>query len=106
MSAGTPAIAAIAAVPSRSRTSRAAAGKPRSRRRINYGPELKARRKALGMTQRELGVALGRVGDRKGKPIPLATISRWEQGGTIEHPGMLFRALDSLEREKSAAAEE
>ncbi len=52
------------------------------------------------MTQRELGVALG----TKKKPVPLATISRWERGGTIEHPGMLFLALDALERQKHNGA--
>ena len=97
MNAATPALASAA--PRRKR-SRSAAGSSRSRRRINYGQQLNERRKALGMTQRELGEALG----SKGKPVPLATISRWERGGTIEHPGMLFRALDSLERERAENA--
>jgi len=84
--------------------------RPRSAKRarvINYGEELRRRRMALPctcgkhphMTQEELGVELG----SPGKPIRVATISRWELGGTIEHPGMLLHAMDAIRRRATAA---
>ena len=91
----TAAVSPTASSPSRRRRTKgrhAAAKVPGS---TNLGKQLKTRRKALDLTQKELGVLLG----TPKKPVPLATISRWERGGTIEHPGMLFLALDSLERQ-------
>ncbi|HEX8851267.1 MAG TPA: helix-turn-helix transcriptional regulator [Gemmatimonadaceae bacterium] len=86
-------------------TAHATPSRRRAVRHVNTidGPELKRRREALPctcgehehMTQKELGELLG----PPGKPIPLATISRWELGGTIEHPGTLARAMTQLESE-------
>lgn len=62
------------------------------------GKELKRRRERLGMTLKDLGAALG----SNGKPIPITTIWRWEDGFKIAHPRMLSRAMDSIEREAAA----
>jgi transcriptional regulator with XRE-family HTH domain len=59
------------------------------------GQKLKRfRRRTLGITQKKLGALLG----TPEKPVPHATISRWELFGRIEHPGMLFLALAELKR--------
>lgn len=62
-------------------------------KRKAFGAELKRRRLALGLTQTQLGVALGAAD----KPLSLHTVWRWESGGAIEHPGLLNLALDRLE---------
>lgn len=52
--------------------------------------ELRTRRIVLGLTQQQLGEALG---------VPRATIARWEQGVfPIQHPTMLALALEALAR--------
>lgn len=58
------------------------------------GEDLRQRRKALGLTQAQLGQALDR---------PQHTISRWERGDmAIESPGVLRFLLKCLEEDKSA----
>ena len=50
--------------------------------------ELRQRRQALGLTQKQLGEAIG---------VPDKTIARWEQGVfPIRHAVMLTLALDRL----------
>lgn len=50
--------------------------------------ELRTRRNALGLTQKQLGEAIA---------IPENTIARWEQGAMpIRHGALLSLALDAL----------
>lgn len=59
------------------------------------GEELRRRRRALGMSQAELGEHLD---------VPQNTMSRWELGAVrIERPRMLALALRALERETEHA---
>lgn len=51
--------------------------------------EVKAARRALGLTQQELA---GRLG------VEQSTVWRWEHGRAIEHPTMLRLALAALAR--------
>jgi DNA-binding transcriptional regulator YiaG len=60
------------------------------------GPDLQAIRETLGMTRRELAVALGYPDG----PHP-ATIYDWETDRVrIRHPEILRRAVRDLERER------
>ena len=56
--------------------------------------DIRARRDALGMTQRAMAEALG---------VPLNTYARWEQGARQpENPSLLRLALDHLALERTA----
>lgn len=56
--------------------------------------ELRARRQALGLSQKALAERLG---------VPQATVSRWETGHhRIEHPRLLALALDALDQARAA----
>lgn len=58
------------------------------------GPELKARRLALGLSQYDLGRLLG---------VTANTVARWERGEmAIGHPDLLRTALESLYQRKLA----
>lgn len=66
---------------------------------IDVTPEdLRRRRRALGMSQAELGLRLD---------VPQNTISRWELGTLkIERPAMLDLALRALEAEPRSGGRE
>ena len=56
--------------------------------------ELKARRTALGLTQRQLASAI---------EVAPNTVARWERGElAIDRPGVLRFLLDEMQRDKAA----
>ena len=56
------------------------------------GPDLRAARQELGLSQAELAALLD---------VPVNTVARWERGVvTVRHPRVLLLALTELKRRK------